>query len=91
MLDGTGIHDIHMNQGNSGSFDSAVGSDGAFIIHYPSDGHFEAVFLAFADQAIPTDNQTGKPAQNAQTLQTLAKGNATSSTQQGGAAGGAGS
>ncbi|TKA22105.1 hypothetical protein B0A50_08359 [Salinomyces thailandicus] len=73
---GTGIHDVHMNQGNDASFGNAVGKDGALIFHYKSDGHFEAVFLAFADQRVPTDGE-GKPEGDAQALAQVAKGTAT--------------
>lgn len=73
---GTGIHDIHMNQGNDAQYDNAVGSDGAMIFHYSSDGHFEAVFLAFADQSVPTDNTTGAAESGGQLLANIAKGTA---------------
>jgi uncharacterized protein YukJ len=49
-------------------FDNGVGEDGALIFSYPDDGHFEAVFLAFASQAIPTDDTTGEPASDSKTL-----------------------
>ncbi|KAK5133137.1 hypothetical protein LTR08_008161 [Meristemomyces frigidus] len=75
---GTGIHDVHMNQGNAASFDNAIGSDGAIIFHYPSDGHFEAVFLAFADQSVPTNDQTGVAESGGQLLADVAKGTAAS-------------
>ena len=76
---GTGIHDVHMNQGNSASYGNAVGEDGAIILHYASDGHFEAVFLAFADQSVPTDDETGAAESGAQSLGTIAKGGSSSS------------
>lgn len=66
----TGIHDVHMNQGNTGSFANAVGVDGALIFGY-SDEHFEAVFLAFAEQEVPTDAQSGAPTKDAKALSTL--------------------
>ena len=69
----SGIHDIHMNQGNTGSFEDAVYSDGGFILKFP-DGHWEAVFLAFASQEVPTNDQTGKPTANAETLEKLLGG-----------------
>jgi len=68
---GTGIHDIHMNQGSQPQYDNGVGQDGAMVFHY-DDGHFEAVFLAFASQSIPTDDQTGAAERNGQTLAQLA-------------------
>ncbi|CAJ2514037.1 Uu.00g021560.m01.CDS01 [Anthostomella pinea] len=80
----TGIHDIHMNQGNDASFGNAVGSDGAVIFHYSGDAttaaHFEAVFLAFADQKVPTNDQTGAPDSGAQPLAQVAKGTASTTT-----------
>lgn len=63
---GSGIHDIHMNQGSSGSFDNGIYEDGALLFKFP-DGHWEAVFLAFASQRIPTNDQ-GEYEQNSQTL-----------------------
>lgn len=72
---GTGIDDVHMNQGNVGNFTNAVGTDGALVFHYAaSDGHFEAVFLAFAEQEVPTDDKTGAPTSAAKALETIAKG-----------------
>jgi uncharacterized protein YukJ len=69
---GTGIDDVHMNQGNTGDYENAVGTDGALVFHYPTgDQHFEAVFLAFASQEVPTDDSTGAPASNAKALDTL--------------------
>ena len=56
---GSGIHDIHMNQGSLPRFDNGVGQDGGLLFQF-SDGHWEAVFLAFASQRIPTDDETGK-------------------------------
>lgn len=57
-----GIHDVHMNQGNEGRFkkDNGVWQDGGIILEFP-DGHFEAIFLAFAVQKIHTDDETGSP------------------------------
>lgn len=63
---GTGIHDIHMNQGSSPSYDNGIYEDGALLFKFP-DGHWEAVFLAFASQRIPT-NDKGEYEQNSQTL-----------------------
>jgi uncharacterized protein YukJ len=60
----TGIHDIHMNQGNPrGAFfaDNGVYQDGGIIIHYPSRNRWAAVFTAFQSQAFHTDDQTGDP------------------------------
>src|SRR3954454_16533804 len=60
----TGVHDIHMNQGNKkGNYfkDNGVYQDGGIIIHYPSRNRWAAVFTAFQSQAFHTDDQTGNP------------------------------
>jgi hypothetical protein len=56
-----GVHDIHMNQGNSGSFtkDDGVWQDGGLIFHFPKLSQWVAVFLAFQSQAWHTDDKTG--------------------------------
>lgn len=64
---GTGIHDIHMNQGSLPQFDNGVWSDGALVFAF-QDGHWEAVFIAFASQELPTDDSTGEPLQNSTPL-----------------------
>ncbi|HET9254005.1 MAG TPA: DUF2278 family protein [Pseudonocardiaceae bacterium] len=58
---GNGVHDIHMNQGNSGRFrrDDGVWQDGALLLHYPSTDQWVAIFLAFQSQSWHTDDQTG--------------------------------
>ncbi|KAK9357266.1 DUF2278 family protein [Lipomyces starkeyi] len=56
-----GIHEVHMNQGSLPSFPNGVWSDGGLILRFSDDGHWEAIFLAFASQAIHTDNIDGKP------------------------------
>ena len=35
---GNGVHDIHMNQGNTGRFreDDGVWQDGGLVLHYPA-------------------------------------------------------
>ncbi|RHZ43283.1 YukJ family protein [Aspergillus thermomutatus] len=53
---GTGIHDVHMNQGSLPQFENGVYEDGALLFEF-GDGHWEAVFLAFASQRIPTDQR----------------------------------
>jgi uncharacterized protein YukJ len=60
---GNGIHDIHMNQGNSGQFkkDNGVYQDGGLFIHFPSRNKWIAVFIAFQVQAWHTDDKTGNP------------------------------
>jgi uncharacterized protein YukJ len=49
-----GIHNVHMNQGSLPRFENGIFQDGAFFIRYVD--HWEAVFLAFASQKIPTDD-----------------------------------
>jgi uncharacterized protein YukJ len=63
-----GIHDIHMNQGDSGGFteDNGTWQDGSFILHF-SDGHYEAIFLAFAEQYTQTTDE-GQPITTAPTF-----------------------
>lgn len=60
-----------MNQGSGGGFDNATHSDGALLFHYPSDGHWEAVFIAFASQKVPTNDQTGEPEADSKTIEQL--------------------
>jgi uncharacterized protein YukJ len=61
FLPGNGVHDIHMNQGNSSQFarDDGVWQDGALVFHFPSTDQWVAVFLAFQSQAWHTDDTTG--------------------------------
>jgi len=68
---GTGIDDIHMNQGNSGHYANSIYSDGGLLIK--SGNSWQAVFLAFASQEVPTDN-SGKPESGAQQVETLVNG-----------------
>ncbi|KAH7207886.1 uncharacterized protein BKA55DRAFT_263959 [Fusarium redolens] len=51
---GKGIHNIHMNQGNSGRWlkDNGVFQDGGLIFEF--EDHWEAVFIGFASQAVHT-------------------------------------
>lgn len=58
---GNGIHDIHMNQGNSANWqqDDGVWQDGALLFHFPSKDQWVAVFTSFQSQSFYTDNQTG--------------------------------
>lgn len=60
---GRGIHDIHMNQGNSGQFmgDNGVWQDGGLLVHFPEQSQWVAVFTAFQSQAWHTDDRTGHP------------------------------
>ncbi|KJS53100.1 YukJ family protein [Streptomyces rubellomurinus] len=61
FLPGNGVHDVHMNQGNSGRFkaDDGVYQDGALLIHFPAENRWAAVFLAFQSQSWHTDDRTG--------------------------------
>lgn len=58
---GNGIHDIHMNQGNSKNWknDDGIWQDGGIILHYPDENRWVAVFLAFQSQCFHTDDATG--------------------------------
>jgi hypothetical protein len=58
---GSGIHDIHMNQGSVGRFqrDNGVYQDGAILIHFPSRHQWVGIFLAFGSQSFHTDDRTG--------------------------------
>lgn len=59
----TGIHDVHMNQGNpakSHGKDNGVWQDGALFIHLPSKQTWTAVFIAFQTESWRTDS-AGNP------------------------------
>jgi uncharacterized protein YukJ len=58
---GNGIHDIHMNQGNSSKFkgDDGVWQDGALLMQFPTTSQWVAIFLAFQSQVWHTDDSTG--------------------------------
>ena len=58
---GNGIHDIHMNQGNSGGFvgDDGVYQDGGMLLHFPHSSQWIGIFLKFQSQAWHTDDRTG--------------------------------
>jgi uncharacterized protein YukJ len=58
---GNGVHDIHMNQGNSQAFrhDDGVWQDGGLLLWFPAQDQWVAIFLAFQSQAWHTDDQTG--------------------------------
>lgn len=51
-----GIHDVHMNQGNSGSFaaDNGAFQDGGVVLSFPS-GISVGIFVAFQSQSWNTD------------------------------------
>ena len=61
FLPGNGVHDVHMNQGNSGRFqrDDGVWQDGALLVRFPGASQWVAIFLAFQSQAWHTDDVTG--------------------------------
>jgi uncharacterized protein YukJ len=58
---GNGVHDIHMNQGNSPAFahDDGVWQDGGLLLHFPAASRWVGVFLAFQSQQWHTDDTTG--------------------------------
>jgi uncharacterized protein YukJ len=58
---GNGVHDIHMNQGNSPKFagDDGVWQDGGLLLHLPAEPRWVGIFLAFQSQAWHTDDATG--------------------------------
>lgn len=58
---GNGVHDIHMNQGNSRRFrdDDGVWQDGGMLIHFPARSRWVGIFLAFQSQSWRTDDVTG--------------------------------
>jgi len=58
---GNGVHDIHMNQGNSREFarDDGVWQDGGLLLHLAGESRWVAIFLAFQNQAWHTDDTTG--------------------------------
>ncbi|KAG0329578.1 hypothetical protein BG000_012058 [Podila horticola] len=60
------IHEVHMNQGSLPNFENGVLQDGAIIVQY--EDHWEAVFLAFGSQRLPTDDMTGFPEDGSSSL-----------------------
>lgn len=58
---GNGVHDVHMNQGNSVAFvrDDGVWQDGGLVLHFPAASRWVAIFLAFQSQSWHTDDTTG--------------------------------
>ncbi|KIA75379.1 hypothetical protein HK57_00143 [Aspergillus ustus] len=56
-----GIHNVHMNQGNIPRYsgDDGVFQDGALIFHFPETDKWIGIFLAFASQAVHTDEDEG--------------------------------
>ena len=61
FLPGNGIHDIHMNQGNSRAVrgDDGVFQDGGLLVHFPDQHEWIAIFLKFQSQTWHTDDKTG--------------------------------
>ncbi|MFI9827560.1 DUF2278 family protein [Streptomyces sp. NPDC051913] len=61
FLPGNGVHDLHMNQGNSRRFrgDDGVWQDGGILVHFPAQDRWVGIFLAFQSQAWHTDDVTG--------------------------------
>ncbi len=57
-----GVHDIHMMQGNTGSFadDNRINGDGALFIRFTG-GETVALFVRFSEQSTTTDD-SGRPA-----------------------------
>lgn len=75
--DKQGIHDVHMNQGSLGRFKkyNGVWQDGGIIIYYPTEDRFAAILLAFASQAVHTDEQSGHALPGSRNLaQLIARG-----------------
>ncbi|HEX7714668.1 MAG TPA: DUF2278 family protein [Bacillota bacterium] len=62
---GRGIHDIHMNQGNSGRWadDNGPWQDGGIFFHFPAVRKWVAIFLAFQSQTFHSVDGTGQPIQ----------------------------
>ena len=58
---GNGVHDVHMNQGNSPQFsrDDGVWQDGGLLLHLARESRWVGIFLAFQSQAWHTDDATG--------------------------------
>lgn len=58
---GSGIHDIHMNQGSLKKWrdDDAPNHDGGLLIYLPEKDRWVALFLAFQSQCFETDEITG--------------------------------
>ena len=61
FVPGNGVHDVHMNQGNSETFaeDDGVWQDGGLLLNFPSRLQWVGIFLAFQSQAWHTNDQTG--------------------------------
>jgi uncharacterized protein YukJ len=68
-----GIHNIHMNQGSAARFArfNGIWQDGAVILHFPEEDRFDAIFMAFASQAVHTDEGSGDALQGSQNFAQL--------------------
>jgi uncharacterized protein YukJ len=73
FVPGNGIHDIHMNQGNSGKFkrDNGTYQDGCLFFNYPG-GKWLAFFFAFQSQTFETDDK-GNPVAAADSSSSVAE------------------
>lgn len=60
---GNGVHNVHMNQGNTGKFaqDDGVWQDGGLLLRFGGENRWVAIFLAFQSQSWHTDDETGHP------------------------------
>ncbi|KAL3462425.1 hypothetical protein BJX64DRAFT_259123 [Aspergillus heterothallicus] len=58
---GTFMHKMHMNQGNIRKYrpDDGVFQDGGLVINFPKTNSWIGFFIAFASQAVHTDDTTG--------------------------------
>jgi uncharacterized protein YukJ len=81
FLPGNGVHDVHMNQGNSRRYrsDDGIRQDGGLLLHLPAESRWVAVFLAFQSQSWHTDDSTGhaietapRPAEHVEPLRIVA-------------------
>lgn len=61
FLPGNGIHNIHMNQGNSAGYrrDDGVWQDGALLIQFPRTARWVGIFIKFQSQGWHTDDKHG--------------------------------
>lgn len=91
FVPGNGIHDIHMNQGNGGSYkkDNGIYQDGAIVVGYPND-KWRAFFFAFQSQTFDTDDK-GNPKEGTGTPGSVPAGKKKVKATGGGKAGAGGS
>jgi uncharacterized protein YukJ len=57
----SGMHNVHMNQGNAPGHqeDDGVWQDGALMLHFPKLGQWVAIFFKFQAQSLHTSDRTG--------------------------------